>query len=249
MSSRLLYLQLYSLRHEIAADAEGTLRRVSGLGFDGVELAGDYGWTAQKWKTVLDESGLTAIAAHTGLEALEGSLAARIAFGHAIGARTLVVSALSKTMQSLDGYRDAARRLNAIGGKLAGEGFALAYHNHAFEFAPLAPSGPLCGMDILLSDTDPALVHFEFDTFWLEYAGRDAVNFIRRNAARVRCIHAKDLRKRDREDVPPGAGDVDFASLLPLCGANSWPVILAYESAHALEAVRRGAAYLRPLLR
>ena len=35
-----LFLQLYSLRHEIALDAEGTIRRVAGLGFDGLELAG-----------------------------------------------------------------------------------------------------------------------------------------------------------------------------------------------------------------
>ena len=249
MDTPALFLQLYSLRHEIALDAEGTLRRVAGLGFDGVELAGDYGWTASRWRQVLDEAALMAISAHTGLEALEGDLPARVAFGRAVGLNTLVVPALSKALQTTAGYHETARRLNALGRRLADEGFTLAYHNHAFEFARLEPTGPLCGMDLLLSETDPALVHFEFDTFWLEYAGRHAVDFIRRHSARIVSIHAKDFRKRDREDVPAGAGDVDFPALLPLCRANSWPVILEYESAHALEAVRRGAAYLRPLLR
>ena len=51
METPRLFLQLYSLRHEIAADAEGTIRRVAELGFDGVELAGDYGWTASnRWQ-------------------------------------------------------------------------------------------------------------------------------------------------------------------------------------------------------
>ena len=244
-----LFLQLYSLRHEIALDAEGTIRRVAGLGFDGVELAGDYGWPASRWQTVLDEAALTAVAAHAGLEALENDLPARVAFGRALGINTLVVPALCRALQNPAGYREAARRLNAVGRKLADEGFTLGYHNHAFEFDRLEPARPLCGMDLLLSETDPDLVHFEFDTFWLEYAGRNAVDFIRRHAARVFFIHAKDLRKRDREDVPAGAGDVDFPALLPLCCANSWQVILEYESDHALEAVRRGAAHLRPLLR
>ena len=244
-----LFLQLYSLRHEIVLDAEGTIRRVAGLGFDGVELAGDYGWPVDRWQAVLDRAELTAVAAHAGLEALESDLSTRVAFGRALGINTLVVPALCKALQSPAGYREAARRLNVVGRKLAEEGFTLGYHNHAFEFDRLEPAGPLCGMDILLAETDPDLVHFEFDTFWLEYAGRDAVGFIRRHAARVFFIHAKDLRKRDREDVPAGAGDVDFPALLPLCCANAWQVILEYESDHALEAVRRGAAYLRPLLR
>ena len=244
-----LFLQLYSLRHEIALDAAGTLRRVAGLGFDGVELAGDYGWPASRWQQVLDEAQLTAVSAHTGLEALESDPSARMAFGRALGFNTLIVPALCKALQNPAGYHEAARRLNALARKLADEGFTLGYHNHAFEFDRLETTSPLCGMDILLSETDPDLVHFEFDTFWLEYAGRDAVAFIRRHAARVFFIHAKDLRKRDREDVPAGAGDVDFPALLPLCCANSWQVILEYENDHALEAVRRGAAYLRPLLR
>lgn len=33
-------LQLYSVRDEMAADFEGTLRKVKALGYDGVEFAG-----------------------------------------------------------------------------------------------------------------------------------------------------------------------------------------------------------------
>ena len=61
-------------------------------------------------------------------------------------------------------------------------------------------------------------------------------------------VHAKDLRKRDREDVPAGQGDVDFRALIPLCTAHDWPVIVEYEGANAVESVRQGASYLRPLL-
>ncbi len=123
----------------------------------------------------------------------------------------------------------------------------LGYHNHAFEFDALAGANEV-GMDILLAETDPALVHFEYDAFWLESAGRNAVEFIRAQSKRVFLVHAKDLRKRDRQDVPAGQGDVDFRALIPLCTANDWPVIVEYEGAEAVESVRQGAAYLRPLL-
>ncbi len=243
-----LYLQLYSLRHETAADPEGTLRRVPGLGFDGVEMIGSYGWPADRWRALLAETGLSVVAAHAGLETLEKDFGSHLAFYRALGARRLVVTALPRAPQSLARYHDGARRLNIVGRRLSAEGFSLVYHNHAYEFETPEKGASVCGMDLLLAQTDPAVVRFEFDTFWLESTGRDAVAFIRQHADRVALIHAKDLRKRDREDVPAGQGDVDFRTLLPLCSANDWPVILEYERGHAIEAVRQGAQYLRGLL-
>ena len=247
MNPSALYLQLWSLRHFASRDAEGALRRVKSLGYDGVELAGDYGWTADKWRAVLDDTGLRAISAHLGLDALEADLPAKIVFHRALSIERLVVPALNKDLQTADGYRQTARRLNALGSKVQAEGLQLGYHNHAFEFDPLAGTDKI-GMDILLAETDPALVHFEYDAFWLEYAGRNAVEFIRAQSRRVFLIHAKDLRKSDRQDVPAGQGDVDFRTLIPLCTANGWPVIVEYEGTDAAESVRQGAAYLRPLL-
>ena len=243
-----LYLQLYSLRHETAADPEATLRRVPGLGFDGVELIGNYGWPTDRWRELLAETGLTVVGAHVGLESLEKDPGSHVEFNRALGNRRLVVSALPHAPQSLARYHDGARRLNAIGRQLAAEGFSLVYHNHSYEFEPLEKGALVCGMDLLLAETDLELVRFEFDTFWLETAGRDAVAFIRQHAGRVALIHAKDLSKRDGEDVPAGQGDVDFRTLLPLCSANGWPVILEYERGNAVEAVRQGAQYLRGLL-
>ena len=243
-----LFLQLWSLRHETAAAPAETLRRVRSLGYDGVELAGDYGWTADQWRALLDETGLSVVAAHMRLEALEPRLDATVAFHRALGVNRFVIPSLPQEQQTPEGYRAAAQRLDAVGRRLAGVGFSVAYHNHDLEFRSLEGFGGTCGMDILLGETDPALVRFEFDTFWLEYAGRDATKFVREHEARVCLIHAKDLRKSDRADVPAGQGDVDFRGLLPLCTANGWPVIVEYEGENAVEAVTQASAFLRPLL-
>ena len=242
-----LYLQLWSLRHSASTDAEGALRQVKRLGYDGVELAGDYGWKAEKWCAVLGDTGLKAISAHVGLDALENDLAAKAAFHRAVGIGRIVVPSVDRELRSPEGYRHAAKRLNTLGTRLKAEGFQLGYHNHEFEFSKLAGTNEV-GMDILLAETDPALVNFEYDAFWLEYARVNAVEYIRARSKRVFLVHAKDLRKSDRQDVPAGQGDVDFRALIPLCTANDWPVIVEYEGAEAMESVRQGAAYLRPLL-
>lgn len=242
-----VFLQLHSLRREAAADPEGTVCQVRGLGFDGVETVSDYGWTGDQWRALLDETGLSVVAAHVSLEALENDLAGRVAFCQALGTRRMIVTALPRAPQSTARYHEGAVRLNAAGHRLNQEGFVLAYHNHDFEFLWTNPSDGRCGFQILLDETNPAFVGFEFDTFWLENTGRNAADFIREHAARTRLIHAKDLRHRDRQDVPAGQGNVDFPALLPLCAQHGWPVVLEYEGPDAVESVRQGAKYLRLL--
>lgn len=245
MDAPSLYLQLYSLRHETAADAAGVVRMVPSLGFDGLELASDFGWPVEQWRAILDETGLKLLSAMAGLDALESAWAERVTFYRALGCHRLVVPGIARSLMNPAGYREAARRLNALGAELKDNGFSLGFHNHAWELEPWATGG--CGMDTLLAETDPALVGFEFDTHWLEFGGQPAVEFIRRQAKRTFAIHARDLRRRDRQEVPAGQGDVDFSSLLPLCASYEWPVILEYEAGNALEAVRCGAAHLREL--
>ena len=243
-----LSLQLHSLRREMAADPAGTLRLVPSWGFDGVEMISDYGWSAAQWSALLAEAGLSVVAAHGSLEGLEGDRAARLAFYRALGVQRLVVTALPRAPQTAERYHEGASRLNAIGGLLAAEGFSLAYHNHDFEFQWQDPAGGPCGLDILLGETDPAVVGFEFDTFWLQNAGHDAPDFIQKHASRVRLIHAKDRRGGDGQEVPAGEGDVDFCRLLPMCAAQGWPVVLEYEGTDAINGVRRGASHLRSLV-
>ena len=63
-------LQLYSVRDELEADFEGTVRKVKELGYDGVEFAGLYGKSAAEVKALLDEVGLIPVSAHVPLDDL-----------------------------------------------------------------------------------------------------------------------------------------------------------------------------------
>ena len=57
-------LQLYSVRTDMEADFEGTLKKVKDLGYDGVEFAGLYGNKPADIKAWCEEIGLVPISAH-----------------------------------------------------------------------------------------------------------------------------------------------------------------------------------------
>lgn len=239
-------MQLYSLRHETAVDPDGVLQKVRALGYDGVELAGDYDWSSEKWNAALKKTGLEVIGAHLGLEELEKNLEAQLAFHEEIGNELLIIPSLPDELRTTSGFREAARRMNKIGERLAHAGFQLLYHNHAFEFDELDSGGT--GMDVLFEHTDPDLVEFEVDTHWVEHAGCDAAEFITQNADRIGLLHAKEFRASDGKDTVLGEGDIDFKKIAALSLKNHWPLIVEYEGEKAIETVKKSAAYLRTLL-
>ena len=236
-----LALQLHSLRDEIAGDPEAIIRRVPSLGFDGVETAGTYGWSADRWRGVLAETKLQVVGAHIGLEQLESEWKTQTEFQRAIGNRRLIVPSLPKDFQTIEGYSEAARRLGSLGRRAKSEGLALFYHNHAYEFSPVADGR--CGMDILLAETDPGALNLEVDTYWIERGGVSSRDFILRNAERIGMIHAKEFC-RDGRDVPVGQGDVDWKTIVPLARNRGWPIVVEYEADNALAAVAASSRYL-----
>jgi sugar phosphate isomerase/epimerase len=240
-----LAVQLYSVRRETAVDAAATIRQVATFGYTGVELAGTYNWSAEQWQKLLAEANLQAVGTHLGLQALETDWEKQAAFHRSIGCARLIVPSLPKDLQTANGYKEAARRLNALGQRAKAAGFSFGYHNHAFEFAKLPEGG--CGMEILLAETNPELVFFEVDTYWVEKGGRNSRKFIENNATRIGMIHAKELRTSDGADVPAGQGNVDFKAIIPLARQHGWPVVVEFEGENAINAVKESAAYLGKL--
>ena len=51
-------IQLYSVRDGMEKDFEGTLKKISELGYKGVEFAVFFGHTAEEVKALLDKYGL-----------------------------------------------------------------------------------------------------------------------------------------------------------------------------------------------
>ncbi|MGC9361188.1 MAG: sugar phosphate isomerase/epimerase family protein, partial [Anaerolineae bacterium] len=104
-------LQLYSVREACAEDLPGTLKAVADMGYDGVDFAGYYGYSAQELRSMLDDLGLEIAGTHIRIDALLGQqLEATVAFEQQLGNKFLIVPGLPEEYRS---SHDAWRRTAA----------------------------------------------------------------------------------------------------------------------------------------
>lgn len=122
------------------------------------------------------------------------------------------------TTLNADDYHKTAQKLNEQGRALAKGGLRLGYHNHNFEFRRF---GDETGLEILLKNTEPALVSFEMDVGWVTAAGLDPVTLLKAHPGRFRQMHVKEVSKdTDPNTVinivaaPVGKGVVDWPRVL-----------------------------------
>ncbi|MEO1324641.1 MAG: hypothetical protein AAFV59_16740, partial [Pseudomonadota bacterium] len=93
-----------------------------------------------------------------------------------------------------------------------------------FEFFDLG--GGQTGMEVLLSETDPALVDFELDLFWAALTGTDIVALFERHPGRFKMCHIKDLKG----DASNWRNSLDFGSIVSTLMANVGEGELPFES-------------------
>jgi sugar phosphate isomerase/epimerase len=202
-------LQLYTLRNELAQDFEGTLARVAALGYKEMEFAGYFDRTPAEIRAILDRNGLTSPAAHIQLAAVRNDLDAMIESALTIGQRYIVIPFLQPNERTLGDFERLIETLNHAGEAARSAGLKMAYHNHDFEFTPIDGHIPY---ELLLEQTDPELVDFELDLYWIRYAGVDQTRYFDKYPGRFSMLHVKDMSaNRDMADV--GRGLIDFAEI------------------------------------
>lgn len=243
-----LGLQLYTLREHTANDLLGTLGRVAAMGYRTVEFAGYAGLAPAQIRAALDEYGLRALAAHIPLSDFERRPDSLLADAQTLGCDYVVIPFVPEVERS-----DAARvkrlaeSLNRYGVRCQSTGLRLAYHNHDFEFAPLAGGNMF---DWLVRDTDPALVAFELDVYWAQYAGTDALAAIEGLTGRVPLLHVKDMAAdASRADVPVGAGCMPWPAIFAAAAkaGTEWYIVEQDYPNDALLDVERSLQYLRQM--
>jgi sugar phosphate isomerase/epimerase len=244
-------LQLYTLGDGLKADLDGQLGQVSKIGYRTVEIAGYLGRTPQELRAAFDRAGLTCPSSHvqakpTGTDPSLADLDRLIADAHVIGIQHIVlpmfpipdhidmkpkpgedrraVTARLAAQVTVEDWKSTADLLNAKGKALKAAGLTMGYHNHNVEFAPVGGSN---GLDILLKDTDPALVQFEMDVGWVVAAGHDPFALLKAHPGRFRQMHVKDVKATTKpnfafqqDPTEIGSGIIDWKRLLPAAYAH-----------------------------
>jgi sugar phosphate isomerase/epimerase len=221
-------LQLYTVRANAKDDFLGTLRAVAEMGYPAIEFAGFGGLSATELRQALDELGLRASGAHVQLDEFANRLPDVCSELRTLGVDYAVVPWLSPDRRGdVDQTRWLAQTFNEWGDRCREEGIRFGYHNHDFEFQPLPGEQPTTMWEILLAETDPAVVCLELDIYWALYAGADPLQLIREHGARFPLLHIKDLSAGDdRAYTTAGDGVIDWPPILAAAEPNTaWYVV------------------------
>lgn len=204
-------VQLYSLRTETEKDLETVLNKISGMGYQQVELHTLYNMKAAELKLLLDKYHLSAPSTHRGYQQIKEDLMGTVSDARILGLDYVIIPWMDTKQYKLkENWLAFSEDLNRIGKILKAHNVQLAYHNHDFEFKALADGS--IPYDILLENTDPELVALQLDLYWIVKAGKDPIAYIEKNSGRIISVHVKDMDK-DGKMTEVGSGEIDFANI------------------------------------
>lgn len=238
-------LQLYSVRDDFAADLEGTIARVAGLGYDGVEPFGLTPATAGRTRRACDAHGLKIVSVHAA--APVGDRADEVlAIADALGCPSVVAGAGLHECQTLAGVQRCCERFAGAHETLRGHGLRLGLHNHWWEYEPVEGVYPYR----LLLERLPSEVFFEVDVYWVQTAAIDPIEVLREMTGRARLLHVKDGPALvGAPMVPAGQGTLDIAGIVGANAANSEALIVEFDECDTpiWEAVAASREYVASL--
>lgn len=217
-------LQLYTVRDAMSADAIGTLKKLSDMGYKNVELASYadgkfYGYAPAEFKKIVNDMGMEIISSHAGVEAtgITTENAQIMADAHAaLNVKYCVQPWVNEPDRNVETYKRMIGDWNEVGKIMKTVGIQFGYHNHNFEFATV--DGLVPYYDIFMPEMDADLITMELDMYWATKAGQDPVEMFNKFPGRFQLFHFKDMAEQSapffdviKDDITSvGAGLIDF---------------------------------------
>ena len=235
--------------------ARATLDTIKDAGYDGIELCGFMihpmglavrlltkaaGMPVGKggrlnWHALVKESGLEVTGLHLDLGTLERDIGACAEEAKSFGSKYIVITGMYRfDYGSETAVRELAQQLNAAGKTLHAQGIALLYHNHNCELRHTETGKR--AYEILMDETDPEYVNFEFDSYWLAEAGADPLDWMQKLGNRMKLWHVADRGSRvsgaamtpilKSDSVELGTGNMPLDELLAQAKKNGCEAVI-----------------------
>lgn len=191
--------------------AQETLKQIKAAGYDGIELNGfmirpssflvrtmtkaagmPIGRGGQfDWKKLLEEADICCVSVHEDLGTIQREPETIIAEAKKFGTDKIVITGMYRFDYSdKDAVRKLAEDLNYSGKVLQDAGIQLLYHNHNCEFRKIELERT--AFDMIIEETNPEYVNFEFDSYWPTEAGITALNLMKKLGERMKLYHIND---------------------------------------------------------
>jgi len=246
-------LQLYTLRDVLPKDVKGTLKEVSLAGYkqiesyDHGELGMFWGMTNKEFDSYLNSLDMKVVSSHCDINK---NFEKKVEDAAAIGMKYLLCPSIDK-QKTADDYKKIAAQFNQCGEICKKAGIKFGYHNHDHDFAVI--DGQIA-QDIYMQNTDPSLVDFEMDIYWVVTAKQDPEVWLKKYPQRFRLCHIKDRKKGsdDREvSVDLGTGSINFSKILKTAKDNGMQYFLVeqerYDNTTPIQCIRDDAEFMKGL--
>lgn len=228
--SRIVGVQLYSLREELGQDFAGTIGRLVQTGYPTVEGYNGMPLGHDAAAGILKAHDLQMPSCHLPLPLGEDEGKVRGAIEAHELHYVIVPSQPREDFTTLDGVRRVCERLNRGNDLLREYGVVFGYHNHEFEFAEL---NGRTAYDVMLEELEPDII-MQPDTYWAQAAGHDPAELVRRLGVRAPLLHLKDgaarLAERDEPQMALGEGNVDIEAIVAAGGDHTKYLIVELDS-------------------
>lgn len=181
---------LYSVHKDLAADLEGTIKKVAEIGYEGVEFYSGVQKDADRINAILSEAGVKVVGWHSSIDDLLGDTFDKtVAFHKAIGNTAIVIPGLPAAMTAnAAAWHETAKLFKELAAKLKPHGITIGYHNHAAEFKPL-DNGELA-WDIMGVEAGEDVV-LQLDNGNALSGGADTIALLKKYPNRCKTIHLK----------------------------------------------------------
>jgi sugar phosphate isomerase/epimerase len=264
----LVGMQLYCVRNEMQKDPSGTLKALADMGYRHVEHANYvggkfYGYTPAEFKKLLTDLGMTMPSGHTVLAPRHYDAATKtftdewkktIEDAAFMGQNFVISPSMDgKVRKSYNDLMAILEMFNKSGELCKPYGMHFGYHNHDFEFSE--KHGDRTLYEIILSETDPALVMQQLDTGNLFNGGANAIEVIKKYPGRFTSLHIKDAiplpdNKSRYESTVLGKGVSGIQEILKMVSKQKQPPQLiieqeAYQGMAPMDCMKENLAVMK----
>jgi len=254
-------LQLYTLRDQLPKDVKAVIANVAKAGCQEVETFGYnaengfWGLNVADFKKLLQQHNLTTPSGHYGMDKLLAhgemqEVEIAITTAKTLGQQYVTIPYIDQNIRkTASDIKNIVKNISLAAERINKAGLITAYHNHNFEFEVV--DGVML-YDVLLKETNPAMLHMEMDLYWVVRAGQDPLKWFAKYPGRFAIVHVKDMDKREPQlNTEIGKGSIDFKAIFSkakLAGIKHYIIEQENFKIDPYASITESNKYLRKLL-
>lgn len=207
--------QLYTVRNftQNEKDLERTLRKVREIGYTTVQISAiGGGIRPERIREICDELGLKIVLTHSDINRIIHDTDKLIEEHTIMGCDYIGLGSMPDRYRGGDWFPYFVEDFKEPMKKIADAGKLFMYHNHNFEFEK---RNGVRLIERMLEAFTPEEMGITLDTYWVQAAGCDVLQWIDILKDRIPCVHLKDMTVSGTEQrmAPVLEGNINFPAV------------------------------------